>query len=98
MRARQLSTSASAVSSPSSSSRTKVVAARRFGSTFGMARPFTTGGEPVLSHTAAEGAFAKFVCGGCLLARGAQPRRISTHYVLYSHLLLDKFWSICYVY
>jgi len=35
-----------------------------------MARPFTTGGAAVLSHTAAEGAFAKFVCGGVYLRDG----------------------------
>src|SRR6516162_2270548 len=49
IRARQLATTDSAVSSPASIRRTRVVAARRFGSAFGMAGSSAAGGEPHLA-------------------------------------------------
>src|SRR6516165_11294488 len=55
IRARQLSTTASAVSSPASIRRTRVVAARRFDSAFGMAQSRGAEVSPIYAHLRGHG-------------------------------------------
>src|SRR6516225_9527807 len=77
IRARQLATTASAVSSPASIRRTRVVAARRFGSAFGMAQSRGAEVSPIYAHLRAGG-HAPIYPDGCGRPPGQQMRYVAS--------------------